>query len=95
MLAIRRALIYAVGGSQVNSLLLGRTPPKAIQPKSIPVQYRRCPSVYCAPKLDMVDCCFDTYADFAYGGWRNDSFIVVEAGRNGTRKLKADYTKGS
>ena len=30
-------------------------------------------------------------ADFAYA--LGDSFIVVEGGRNGTRKLKADYTK--
>ena len=30
-------------------------------------------------------------ADFAYA--LGDSFIVVEGGRNGPRKLKADYTK--
>jgi len=41
---------------------------------------------------DMAIVLVEQNADFAYA--LGDSFIVVEGGRNGTRKLKADYTKG-
>tara|TARA_R100001369_G_scaffold5234_8_gene14821 strand:- start:8196 stop:8891 length:696 start_codon:yes stop_codon:yes gene_type:complete len=40
---------------------------------------------------DMAIVLVEQNADFAYA--LGDSFIVVEGGRNGTRKLKADYTK--